>query len=78
LEFDPLEQRFVRQVRLEKRVAGKLVASEEHTLRGYMFFRNEVELMLELAGFREMRVLGDYTQDYATPDNKELVFIARK
>ena len=78
LEFDPLEQRYVRQVRLEKWVEGKLVDSEEHTLRGYMFFRNEVELMLELVGFHDIRVLGDYTEDRATPDHNELVFIARK
>ena len=48
------------------------------TTAGYMFFRNEVELMLELAGFREIAVLGDYTDEPATSDHNELVFIARK
>ncbi len=78
LEIDPLEQSYLRQVRLEKWVQGKLVANEEYTLRGYMFFRNEVELMLMLVGFQDIIVLGDYTDEPATADHRELVFVARK
>lgn len=76
VEVDPLEQTFTRQVRLEKRRDGELVGSEEYTLQGNMYFKNEVQLMLQMAGFRDINVTGDYSQEPATPDHDELVFIA--
>ncbi len=76
LHFDPLEQSFIRQVRLEKWKNGELAASEEHTLRGIIYFKHELLLMLNVAGFREIAVHGDYTDDPATADHAELVFTA--
>jgi SAM-dependent methyltransferase len=76
LQVDPLEQSYTRQVRLEKRQAGKLIAAEEYTLRGNMYLKNELLLMLKVAGFREITVCGDYTNEPATADHEELVFIA--
>jgi len=73
-----LEQSYVRQVRLEKWVAGQLVASEEHTIRGDMYLKNEVLLMLKVAGFRQITVRGGYTDEPATPESKELIFTAIK
>jgi SAM-dependent methyltransferase len=78
LALDPLEQTYVRQVRLEKWVSGELVASEERTLRGNMYLKNEVLLMLRLAGFRAVTVTGDYTEEPASPEHRELVFTAIK
>jgi hypothetical protein len=78
IDIDPLEQSYTRQVRLEKWVGGAAVASEEYTLRGNMYFKNEVMLMLELAGFDEITVQGDYSSERATPDHQELVFTAIK
>ena len=74
LDIDPLEQSFTRAVRLEKWQAGVLVAAEEYTLRGNVYMKNELLLMLEVAGFREITVRGDYTEAPATPDSEELVF----
>ena len=37
LEVDSLEQSFKREVRLEKWFEGKLIKSEEYTLRGNMY-----------------------------------------
>jgi hypothetical protein len=54
IDVDPLEQRYTREVRLEKWEAGVLVASEAYTLRGQMNFKNELLLMLNIAGFREI------------------------
>jgi hypothetical protein len=65
-------------VRLEKWVAGESVASEEYALRGNMYLKPELLLMLHVAGFREIAVYGDYTDDPATADNDELVFVAQK
>lgn len=76
LHFDPLEQRITRQVHLEKWMNGKLVASEEYTLRGMIYFKNELLLMLSMAGFREIVVYGDYTDEPASADHANLVFTA--
>ena len=76
--IDPLEQIYTRQVRLEKWVSGEMVASEEYTLRENIYFKNEVLLMLEVAGFREIGVYGDYSDERATADHKELNFTAIK
>jgi SAM-dependent methyltransferase len=78
VDLDPLEQRYTRQVRLEKWVDGAAVASEEYTLQGTMYFKNEVMLMLEMAGFDEITVQGDYGSEEATSEHKELVFTAIK
>jgi SAM-dependent methyltransferase len=76
VNVDPLEQNYTRQVRLEKWSDNALVASEEYTLRGSIYFKNELLLMLSVAGFREITVHGDYTDQPATADHEELVFTA--
>jgi SAM-dependent methyltransferase len=78
VQLDPLEQSYTRQVRLEKWEAGRLVASEEYALRGNMYLKPELLLMLKLTGFREITVFGDYTDELATSDSNELVFVALK
>ena len=78
VDVDPLEQSFTRQVRLEKWQSGKLIASEEYTLRGNMYLKNELLLMLKVVGFRKIIVQGDYTDEPATAAHEELVFIAMK
>jgi len=55
-----------------------LVAEEEHTLNIGLYFRNELLLMLERAGFADVAVHGDHTQQEATEDHDFLVFVARK
>jgi hypothetical protein len=72
----PLEQCYTRQVRLEKWVSGDRVALEEYTLQGNVYFKNELVLMLEMAGFREIIVRGDYREEPADADHKEIVFTA--
>jgi len=75
---DILEQRYVRQVRLEKWVAGKMVAYQEDTMHGEIYLKNEIVLMLQVAGFRQITVRGDYTDGRVTQENRELVFTAQK
>jgi hypothetical protein len=74
--FDPLEQSYVREVRLEKWVNGKLAASEEYTLRGNIYFKNELLLMLNVAGFQDITVCGEFTEQVATANHEDLVFTA--
>lgn len=78
VQVDPLEQSFTRQVRLEKWEAGRLAASEEYSLRGNTYFKPELLLMLKTTGFREITVSGNYTDEPASAEHRELVFIARK
>ncbi len=76
IEVDPLAQTYTREVRLEKWSNEKLVAEEDYMLRGNMYFKNELLLMLKVAGFREITVHGDYTDVPPTAEHNELVFIA--
>lgn len=78
VELDPLEQTYAREVRLEKRVGGITVAVEEYTLRGNMYLKSEVLLMLQVAGFRDISVYGDYANKPATAENDEINFVAIK
>jgi SAM-dependent methyltransferase len=78
VHFDPLDQVFTRQVRVEKWVNGKLAATEDYTFRGTVYFKREILLMLKQAGFGEVHLRGDFTDAPATPDTKELVFTAIK
>jgi SAM-dependent methyltransferase len=78
LAADPLTQTYTREVRLEKWASGKLVASESYSLRGSMYLREEVLLMLKVAGFETTNVQGDFTPEDATARHEELVFIAQR
>jgi SAM-dependent methyltransferase len=78
VELDPLEQTYAREVRLEKRVDGITVAVEEYTLRGNMYLKSEVLLMLQVAGFRDISVYGDYAYKPATAESDEINFVAIK
>jgi SAM-dependent methyltransferase len=78
IAFDPLEQSYIREVRLERWVEGKLDKAEEYTLRGNIYFKNELLLMLKVAGFHDITVCGDYKEEIATADHEELVFTAIK
>ena len=75
---DMLDQSYVRQVRLEKWVAGKMVAYQEDTLHGEIYLKNEIMLMLRVAGFCQIAVRGDYADGPVTQENKELIFTALK
>ena len=78
LNLDPLEQTFVNEVRLEKVVDGVVTATERYTLKGNMYFKNEVLLMLRVAGFSDISVTGDYGDEPATAASKEILFTAVK
>jgi len=41
-----------------------------------LYFRDELLLMLERAGFADVRVQGDHNDLPATPDDEFLVFVA--
>jgi hypothetical protein len=57
---------------------GELVAEEEHHLTMTAYFRNELVLLLERAGFVDVDVRGQYNDAEPTPDDDFLVYIAKK
>jgi SAM-dependent methyltransferase len=78
VDVDPLEQVVTLQIRVELWRENQLVEEEERTLKGQKYFKNELLMMLEQAGFDEIKVQGDFTEAEATPEHQVLVFIARK
>jgi len=77
LEFDPLNQVVTREIRAEHWVDGQLVAAEESALPGNIYFKSEVVLMLESAGFGEIRVTGGLSEREAQPyEDERVIFTA--
>ena len=78
LDIDPLEQRAILEMRAQEWREGELVAEEEHTLHIGLYFTNELQLMLERAGFEVVAVHGGHEEREATADDDFVVFVARK
>jgi SAM-dependent methyltransferase len=77
-DLDSLGQVLTMQMRAELWRDGQLVEEELHTLTQNIYFKNELVMMLEKAGFEVVAVQGDYTETEATRDHETLVFIARR
>jgi SAM-dependent methyltransferase len=77
IAVDPLDQTVSLQLQVEKRQHGEVVAVEEHALSMRGYFRDELLLMFERAGFGEVEVTGDYTSEPPTADHQFLVYVAR-
>lgn len=78
VELDPLDQTVTLEMRAEMWRDGKLSGEEDHTLNMHMYFRDELLLMLQGAGFADIIVQGGYTGEEATADHDVLVFVATK
>jgi SAM-dependent methyltransferase len=78
IELLPLDQHVTLAMHAEQWRDGELVLEEDHVLTIGLYFKNEVLLMLERAGFADVIVEGDHNDEPATSDDDFLVFIARK
>jgi SAM-dependent methyltransferase len=78
VDLDPLRQCLSYELRATMWRDGKPVAEEEHALTLRLYLRNELLLLLEGAGFVDVDVRGDHTEEEATADHDFLVFVARK
>jgi SAM-dependent methyltransferase len=78
VDFDPLEQRVTAEIRGSMWRDDELVRQEEHTLHMTVYFKNELQLMLERAGFSDVVVHGDHREEPATRDSNFVVFVAKK
>lgn len=77
-DFDPLLQRLTLESRIAVWRDGKRVVEEERQLCTTVYFRNELLLMLEMAGFHDVRVLGGYSGSPTGRDDPMLVYVATK
>jgi SAM-dependent methyltransferase len=78
VDIDPLAQRVTTAMRGFRWVDGRLVEEDEHVLEMTLYFTNELRLMLERAGFRDVEMRGDYTDEEPTRDTEFVVYIARR
>jgi SAM-dependent methyltransferase len=78
VDLDPLSQRITMEMRAWMWREDELVAEEQHLLRLTLYFKEEVVLMLERAGFADIEVRGQYNDAEPAPDDDFLVFVARK
>jgi SAM-dependent methyltransferase len=75
---DPLEQVSVHKFRARLWRDGKIIQEEIHNMKTECYSKNELLLMLELAGFQDVQIFGDYGNEPATMDHENLVFVARR
>ena len=76
--LDPLAQSVRAEIRAEEWRDGVLIAEEEYPIDLMLYFKDELVLMLERAGFRDVDVRGGYDGAEPTPEHRFLVFSATK
>ena len=78
VDFDPLDQCVHSELRASEWRDGALVAEEQYSLDMRVYFKDELVLMLERAGFGEVSVRGGHTDRAPSGDDETLVYVARK
>jgi len=78
LDVDALEQRVTMSMHGFRWKDGELVESDEHLLTMTLYFKDEIVLMLERAGFVEVTVAAALTDAEPTPADDVLVYTARR
>jgi len=75
---DPLENVATRQIRVRLWRKEELLKEEIYTQKLDDYNKDELVFMLEHAGFRDIQIFGDFSDEPATADHKDLIFVARK
>ncbi|HUF02373.1 MAG TPA: class I SAM-dependent methyltransferase [Gaiellaceae bacterium] len=78
VELDPLEQHATMEIHAEKWRGETLESEEDRRLDIGLYFKNELLLMLERAGFASIVVQGDHVETEPTSSDAFLVLVARK
>ena len=78
VDLDPLNQHLTLEIHAERWRDGQLEAEEDRLLDIGLYFKNEMLLMLERAGFRHVVVHGEHERVEPTPGDDFLVFVATK
>jgi hypothetical protein len=75
---DQLEQRTIGEMRMLLFKDRQRVADDTHTSTSNYYFRYDLQLLLEQAGFMVEAVKGDWTDADVTADHETIVYFARK
>ncbi len=78
LALDPVVQQEAWEIRARQWRDGELVAEERHRLTANRYFTGELVLMLERAGFTDVRVRGPYNDLDPTAEDDVLVYVATR
>ncbi len=78
LALDPLEQQESWEILARQWRDGVLVAEERRRLTSNQYFAGELVMLLERAGFADVRVRGGYEDRDPTPEDAFLVFVATR
>lgn len=78
VSVDPLDESQTRQLRARLWRNGELVEEQIQTQRYEEYGKNELMLLLEHAGFKDIQIFGNYSDEPATADHKDLIFLAKK
>jgi len=78
VDLDPLEQRLTYEMRAQLWRDDELLDDEQRTLHINLYFKNELVLLLERAGFEEVVVEGDHNGAAATPEDAFVTFAASR
>ena len=78
VEFDPLAQRLTYEVRVRLWRDGKVIKEEAYGLREGLYFAQEILLMLDQAGFRDVVIEAYPAGRPATADDGTVAYVARK
>jgi SAM-dependent methyltransferase len=76
VEMDPLDQRITLELRALMWRDGEFAREETHHLDMRMYFKDELVLLLEQVGFRDVVVRAGYADREPDVDDEMLVFIA--
>ena len=76
--LNAIEQSVILQMHIAHKRGGEVISEEQSDLRSNMYFKNEMILMLEKAGFQVLPVKGEYTAEDANSRHKNLTFDAQK
>lgn len=78
LDLDPLAQSIRAEIWAQQWRDDELVAEEQYPIDLMLYFKDELVLMLERAGFRDVEVRGGYDGAEPTPEHQFLVFSGTK
>lgn len=75
--FNPLDQTYTAELRVEHFEGDRLIACEEHGLTAQIYFKSEVLLMLKSAGFHDVQITGGLEDRAPRPwEDERLMLVA--
>jgi hypothetical protein len=77
VRVEPLDQKVTMEIHMQRWRDETLEAEEKYQLDIGMYFKNEMLMMLEVAGFSDIAVYGEHEDRPPTSDDDFIVFEAR-